>query len=156
MSTAYDFTQSGSGDYTIKPSNLFTYVDADGIPKNLYATVQDTAKVKLSGDLASRVHNKRATFNGCSVDQQSDINAAASGAQDYSKKTSAYVSGITDSTERYTTWFGEYDDGRRTTVQDHFNLINSRDFSNDFTYDCTCTDTSVYAYVCAYISTVRL
>ena len=150
VSTAYDFTRSGAGDYTIKPSNLFTYVDADGIPKNLYASVEGSAKVKLSGKLAvSRAHHKRATFNDCSSTQQSDIELAASNAQVYASEASNYITGISSGTERYTTWFGTYDDSRKSTVQEHLSLINSRDFSS-FTYNCTCTEASLFAFVCAY------
>jgi len=149
VSTAYDFTRSGAGDYIIKPSNLFTYIDADGTPKNLYATIEDAVKVKLYGKLAvSRVHHKRATFNDCSSSQQSDIELAASNAQVYAKEASGYLTGISSATERYTTWFGTYDGSRKSTVQEHFSLINSRDFSA-FAYNCTCTEASLFAYVCA-------
>jgi len=151
VSTAYDFTQSGDGDYTIEPSRLFTYVDVDGTPKKFYATVEGTAKVKLSGDLiASRAHDKRAGFNGCSADQQLDLKVAAIDAQFYASAAYFYLTVTSGGTERYTTWFGANDDGPKSTVQEHFGLIKSSNFL-DFTYDCTCTDVGVFAYVCAYI-----
>jgi len=150
VSTAYDFTRSGTGDYTIKPSNLFTYVNADGTPKNLYATIEDAAKVKLSGKLSvSRAHYKRATFNDCSSSQQSDIELAASNAHVYASTATNFLTGLSSSTELYTTWFGTYHDSRKGTVQEHFSLISSRDFSG-FTYNCTCTEPTLFAYVCAY------
>jgi len=91
------------------------------------ATVEDVAKVKLSGDLAGSRrslgdsdHTKRATFNGCSSTQQSAINAAVSSAQSYASSTYSYISGISSGTTRYTTWFGPYDASRKSTIQDHF------------------------------------
>ena len=61
---------------------------------------------------------------------------------------------ISSGTPRYTRWFGSYDDDRRSTVEDHFKLISSSDFSS-FTYDCTCTQTDIYAYVCTYAFQLR-
>ena len=152
MAKAYDFTNSGTGKYTIKPSNLFTIVDEDGNLKDVHATIGNTAEVKLSGDLpAPRVHDKRASFSGCSSDQRSQITAAAGSAQSYAKNALSYISSIPSSTTRYTAWFGDFDEDHRNTVENHFGLINGNDFLG-FTYDCTCADADVYAYVCAYTS----
>jgi len=152
VAKAYDFTNSGIGKYTIEPSNLFTIIDENGDLKEVRATIGNTAEVKLSGDLpAPRVLDKRASFNGCSSSQQSQINTAAGSAQSYAKNAFSYISGVTRGTTRYTTWFGTYNEGRKNTVKEHFRLINGNDFSR-FTYDCTCTDADVYAYVCAYNS----
>ena len=151
VSAAYNFTQSGAGDYSIGPSTLFTYVDADGTPKDLDATVGGVAKVKLSGNLAvSRSHDKRATFNSCSSTQQTQLNDAATGAQMYAFNAYGYISGMKEATPRYTTWFGVYNSTQKDTVQSHYQLINGAQFAG-FTYDCACTDPNTYAYVCAYI-----
>ena len=151
VSSAYNFTLSGPGQYSIEPSNLFTYVDADGTLKDLHATVVDVAEVNLSGTLAvSRVHDQRTGFIGCSANRQSQIHAAARSAQAYSRNSYRYLAGISRGTRRYTTWFGAYVTARKNTVQNNFRLINSRQFSS-FTYDCTCNDRDLYAYVCAYI-----
>jgi len=152
VTTAYDLSKVGTGEYSIEPSNLLTYIDEDGTPKDFYATVGNIPKVKLSGNLpAPPVHEKRANFNGCSADQQTQLNAAATNAQSYAKSTYTYISGISNGTTRYATWFGAYRTGRKNTVRNHFELINSNDFAS-FTYDCTCTDMpDVFAYVCAYI-----
>ena len=152
VTKAYDFTKSGTGEYSVEPSNRFTIVDADGTPKDVYATVGKSAKVKLTGDLpAPRVHNKRATYDSCSMDEQSQLETAAEDAQTYASDTYAYISGISNGTARYTTWFGDYDEDRKNIVENHFDLISGNIFSN-FTYDCTCTDTDTFAYVCAYTS----
>jgi len=152
VAKAYEFTNSGTGKYTIEPSNLFTIIGEDGSLKDVHATIGNTAEVKLSGDLpAPRVHDKRANFNGCSFLQQWQVKAAISSAQSYAKNTFSYISGVSSATTRYTTWFGEYDEDRKSIVQKHFELINGNNFAG-FTYDCTCTDAGVYAYVCAYTS----
>jgi len=95
------------------------------------------------------MYDKRAGFNSCSDDQQSQLHDAAGGAQTYATNTYSYVSGISSGTPRFTTWFGAYDDDHKGTVQNHLGLISGNDFSS-FTFDCSCTDPGVYAYVCAY------
>ena len=47
---------------------------------------------------------------------------------------------------RYTQWFGAFTADRYNTVGSHFSNIASHDYTT-FTYDCTCTDTGVYAFV---------
>jgi len=151
VSTVYDFTKSGSGDYTVEASNLFTYVDADGTPKDLYANVQDVAEVKLSGNLAvSNLHVKRASFVGCSALRQSQLNTAAVSAQYYAIYAYNYISSLSSVTARYKTWFGTYTPARKNAVQSHYQLIKNHAFSS-YKYDCTCNDPGIYAYVCAYI-----
>ena len=153
MTKAYDFTKSGTGEYSVEPSNRFTIIGADGTPKDIYATVGKSAKVKLTGGLpASRVHNKRATYDSCSTDQQSQLETAADDAQTYANDTYSYIANISNGTARYTTWFGEYDEDLKSIVENHFDLINANDFSSNFTYDCSCTETYVAGWVCAYTS----
>jgi len=151
VSAAYNFTQSGAGDYSIEPSNLFTYIDSNGTVNDIYATVQDVAKFKLSGNLAvSRVLDKRVSYVSCTSTERTILHNAAASAQTYASKAYSYVKSISSGTRRYRTWFGIYTTARHTTVQGHFRLISSREFSS-FTYDCTCSRSDWYAYVCAYI-----
>ena len=152
MTKAYDFTKSGTGEYSVEPSNLFTIVDAGGAPKDVYATVGKSTKVKLSGDLpAPRVHDRRATFHSCSSEEQSQLETAAKGAHAYANGAYNHIAGVPGETIRYTTWFGKYDKDRKGVVENHFELIKNDDFSR-ITYDCTCTDVDTFAYVCAYNS----
>ena len=152
VSYAYNFTLSGPGQYSIEPSNLFTYVDVDGTLKDFHAIVGDVAEVNLSGALVvPRVHEQRITkFVNCSSAEQTKLKAAAASAQTYAKNAHSYISGISSPTPRYLTWFGAYVRSRKNFVQNHFLLISSRNFSS-FTYDCTCVAIDTYAYVCAYI-----
>jgi len=86
VSATYNFTRSGAGHYSIEPSNLLTYVDADGTPKDIRATVEDVAKVKLSGNLAvSRAHDKRISYASCSYVEQVLAMTAAGNAGSYAR-----------------------------------------------------------------------
>ena len=152
MSSTYNFTRSGPGSYSIEPSSLFTYVDASGTPKNLYATVKDIARVKLSGNLAvSQLHHKRASFTNCPSTSQSQLDIAASNAQKLATNAYSYIRGVVgpSGTPRYRTWFGTYLPHRKDIVQYHFGKIRNNQFSS-FTYSCTCPDSSSYGFVCEY------
>jgi len=153
VTKAYDSTESGTGGYSVGPSNLFTIIDADGTPKNILATDGNTAKVKRSSDLpASRVHDKRTSFNGCSPDQQSEITAAISSAKSYASDAYSYIAGISSGTTRYTTWFGEYDQNHKDKVEEHFRLISNSPFEGFF-YDCyTCNSLDAFTVVGVYTS----
>lgn len=57
-----------------------------------------------------------------------------------------YLTSHTSASTRYTTWFGTYTTARHNTVLDHFTKISGNTFSS-YTYDCTCADSGVYAFV---------
>lgn len=155
MSASYNFAESSAGDYLIEPSSHFTYVCADGTPKSLYATVEDVAEVKLSGNLTvSRVHDKRAAYPGCTADNRLVLAAAASRAEEYANEAYSYLKSKSSVTPRYKLWFGHYTDARKRIVQTKFLLIASTGFSG-FTYNCNCLRNSEHpdwsAYVGAYV-----
>ena len=139
VSAAYDFTHSGAGGYSIKPSNLFTYVDAGGTLKNLYADIEDVAGVKLSGNLAvpRGVYDKREgiRFQNCTPDEESVISHAVTWADYYAEEAYEYLKSILSSTLRYTWWFGLYTRVRKELVQSHFEKI-SRDKLSSLLYVC--------------------
>ena len=85
----------------------------------------------------------------CTSPQRTLIYAATVDAQTYASRAYSYIQGIAGSTRRYKTWFGAYTNARKNFVQAHFRLINSRQFSS-FTYDCTCNDPKIFAYVITY------
>ena len=152
----YNFTRSGAGVYSIEPSTLFTYVDADGTPKDFHATVEDVTNIKLSGNLAvSRVRDKRTTFTGCRWVEKVLLDNAIDSAQTHASKTYSYIRSMPRDSRRYRTWFGTYSATCKNTVEAHFGKINSHKFSS-FTYDCTCTVTSGAAFVCACLLDLEL
>jgi peptidyl-Lys metalloendopeptidase len=117
LSTAYNFTASGSGSYTIEPSNLFHYVDAassTAVP--IYADVASAHVAALSGKLAvarpSPTLTKRESFVGCSSSEKSEVSSAATAAQSYAAAAYSYLSTHTAATPRFTTWFGSYTSSR--------------------------------------------
>ncbi|KAF8652383.1 hypothetical protein AX16_004411 [Volvariella volvacea WC 439] len=147
LSQAYNFTSSGEGAYDFEARNLFHIVDADNKLVPVYAS-SEAHSAKLTGKLAVARPTiaKRATYNGCSSTQQSNLVSAASAAQSYAASALSYLTSHTSSTTRYTTWFGTFTTARHNTVTSQFSNISSNTFSS-YTYDCTCTSSGTYAYV---------
>ncbi|KAF8905692.1 peptidyl-Lys metalloendopeptidase [Mucidula mucida] len=148
LGDAYNFSRSGESAYTISPNALFTVVDESGALSTIKATTS-THTAKISGQLSvARRSNlkKRIDYNGCSSDEQSTLVEAAAAAQTYAEESSSYLNSNTASTDRYVTWFGEFTDSRHSTVTEHYSNMLDHPYA-DYTYDCTCTDSDVYAYV---------
>lgn len=89
MSEAYNFTNSGSGSYSIEANNLFYLVQDDNRVTPLYAT-SEALTASLSGNLvvARNTHvqsdsSKKAKFVGCTAARQIILNDAATAAQSY-------------------------------------------------------------------------
>ncbi|PIL33830.1 hypothetical protein GSI_03536 [Ganoderma sinense ZZ0214-1] len=150
LSAAYNFTGAGYGTYTVEPSSLLHVVGSNGEISEIRPDVEPFV-AKITGGKLAVAHpavTKRATFNGCSPDQEAALETAAAGAQSYARAALDYLRARTAATPRYTTWFGDYTSTRHDTVVDHFSKINANDFAG-FKYDCTCTRSTVYAYVYA-------
>ncbi len=58
----------------------------------------------------------------------------------------SYLTANTASTARYVKWFGTYTSARHSTVASHYSKMLDHPYA-DYEYDCTCTDSDVYAYV---------
>ena len=112
VSAAYDFAQSGTGEYSVEPSNRFTYIDADGMPNDLNATIGNIAKVKLSGDLgvSRQVHNKRINIFNCGTNRKAALETAITTARDKIQEANEQVRHTRQSfvPRRYQLWFGGY------------------------------------------------
>ena len=152
VSTAYNFTRSGAGDYSIEPSNRFTYVDGDGTLKDLYATVGDVARVELSGDLAvsQPVYHKRAPFIGCSPDQAQHIYTTALNAEVLVLRALKYMPGLAGPTPRSEVWLGPWRFPIHEGFRLHLLLIDRSRVSKSL-YDCTCQNIYSFGYVGACI-----
>lgn len=148
LSKAYNFTSSGAGKYSFSTSNLFHYADDSGAPVAIYAAQPEAHVASLSGKLVSprTTLAKRDTYNGCSADEQNQLVAAASAAQNYAASAFANTQAQTGATPRYTTWFGAYTAVRHDIVLAHFTSLHGNVYA-DYSYDCTCTDSGTYAYV---------
>ncbi|KAF8740052.1 hypothetical protein AX14_008960 [Amanita brunnescens Koide BX004] len=150
LSAAYDFSSLGAGEYTICPSGCLYIADGSG---DIVPFSADTEHhiAKIAGTLARSTADqptieKRAKFIGCSSSQESEITSAILTATQYAKKAFNYLQAHLSGTPRYATWFGDFTDERRDAVISHFAHIHGNDFSS-FTYDCTCSDPGVFAYV---------
>ncbi|KAJ8084767.1 hypothetical protein PM082_003544 [Marasmius tenuissimus] len=158
LSTAYNFTRPGEGSYDIRANSLFLYIDpATNEIAELQASHEEPLKASFTGSLSYVPrHVKRVGFDTCNDDQQAQLIAAAESAVTYANDAHAYLTSHTSSTTRYVSWFGEYDDGRHSTVVDHFNAIKGYPFTGDSTYTCFCTDAGVYAYVTGDFGVINL
>ena len=148
VSAAYNFTRSGGGGYSIKPSNRFTHVDGDGTLKALYATVGDVARVELSGDLAVSppVFYKRDQYPGCSPERVQKLIAIATIADALVREAIFYVEDLESPTPRYIIWFGIYDYENKEFVKGILLSVERSSFST-FIYVCVCEDMHYYAFV---------
>ncbi|KAL1951282.1 hypothetical protein VTO73DRAFT_431 [Trametes versicolor] len=149
LSAAYNFTTSGASTYTVEPSNLFHFVDpTTSEPVEIRADAEAHVAA-VSGRLAiarRSQFSKRETYVGCSTSQKSALTTAAPNALTYATNAKSYLTANTAATTRYTTWFGAYTTARHSTVLSHFTNLAGNSYST-FTYDCTCTDSGVYAFV---------
>lgn len=58
-----------------------------------------------------------------------------------------YLSTVTSSTTRYKTWFGAYSTSSLAAVQSRYQLMmGASNLFNYTNYDCTCTDSGMFAY----------
>ena len=162
VSSAYDFTHSGAGDYSFEPSNLFAYIDGDGTPKELPATVEGIAKVNLSGDLAVSppAAEKPPTFANCTKTQQAKLRAAGEAAHPLIVEAYNYLLTMRGRAERYTNWFGPHDLDRWKVVEKTLRQMSASDQFTRLKYicgtNCSHLESDTVLYVSAYIfQTVR-
>ena len=157
--------QSGAGDYSIEPSNLFTYVDADGNTKDFYATVGGITKVKLSRDLAAHKRafkkfnpkkykpkkhkpkkpkpntlGREARFDSCPTHRESEILVIAREAEEIIDKTYAYVKKLKRPTPRFTTWYGSRAGLGMDGIKRHWKKMSKNELTRltTFHYGCSC------------------
>ena len=154
VSAAYNFTLSGAGNYSIKPSSLFTYIDVNGTLKDLHATVEDVAEVTLSGNLiVSRALDRRdLTILDCTDMQTLGLRDALRGASRVLKGTIAFLTSMNKETLpfRWTTWFGYTDECRMEYVRRVYYSVGANLLK--FTYQCSpCENYPYITHVCAYI-----
>ncbi|KIY71272.1 deuterolysin M35 metalloprotease [Cylindrobasidium torrendii FP15055 ss-10] len=149
LAASYNFTLPGETSYNFKPSPFFQVVSDSGEISTVEASVPEVHTAKLAGTLAvaRNAPSKRISYNGCTSSRQSTVATAASAANTYASNAVSYLQGISASTERYAYWFGAYTASRKSTVQSHYTAIAGYDFTEDYTYDCTCTESGTYAYV---------
>ena len=86
------------------------------------------------------------TFNACTTTRQSQLVSARNQSKIYASDAENYLlANILNS--RYTTWFGVFTSTRYNTVKSNFTAISNAMDNASVRFDCTCTQTNVYAYV---------
>lgn len=90
------------------------------------------------------------TYRNCSNGQQSALATALSNGQSYAEGARDYLITYPSATRansvRYKTWFGTYTSANWSRVQSNFTNIASAMGTQQFTFDCGCSD-PYYAYV---------
>lgn len=151
VTDVYNFSTSGSGSYKLKARDIFYVVDKNDAVVTLRATENFHHEIHISGKLESNRPgwpdaSRLSTFVNCTSLQQSSVRSATAAAKTYAANAHSYFGNNNTGTSRYTTWFGPLVASRRKVVSSHFSAINSNDFGG-FTYDCSCTDPEMFAYV---------
>ena len=164
-SAAHNLTQSGAGDHSIEPPVLSTYVDADGVPKDFYTTVDGITGVGLSGDLAAykrgfkkfnpkkykpkkykpkkpkpNTLGKEPKFDSCPTHREMEILAIATEAEEIIDKTYAYVKKLKRPTPRYITWYGTDPGTGMDGIKRHWKKMSKNELTRltTFNYGCSC------------------
>lgn len=90
LSGVYNYTISGVGEYVLAAADTFYYLDANKEVQEIVATESKTHNLVVNGLLSSRrtmyvpqTLVRRSQFNGCSDQQQADINAGNNVTIDY-------------------------------------------------------------------------
>jgi peptidyl-Lys metalloendopeptidase len=86
------------------------------------------------------------TFNACTTTRQSQLVSARNESKIYASNAEDYLLANLQGS-RYTTWFGVFSSTRYNTVKSHFTAISNAMDNASVRFDCTCTQTNVYAYV---------
>jgi hypothetical protein len=86
------------------------------------------------------------SFNACTTTRQSLLITARNESKIYASGAENYLVANTLNS-RYTTWFGVFSSPRYNTVRTNFTAISNAMDNANVLFDCTCTQTNVYAYV---------
>ena len=86
------------------------------------------------------------TFNACTTTRQSQLVSARTKSKTYASNAENYLL-ANNQGQRYTEWFGVFTSTRYNTVKSNFTAISNAMDNANVLFDCTCTQTNVYAYV---------
>ncbi len=150
----YDF--SATGNYNIK-YNVATFDDNKtvgyvGGNKNAESDSTDLfiegRKPTPRADQVAApgfVHGS-SNFSSCSEGRMTDLTEAREWALYYADDSLTYLTAGFQN-PRYTEWFGSFDVNRYFSVTDHFRNIRNAVHDQPMTFDCSCSQAGVYAYV---------
>ncbi|EJD37460.1 deuterolysin M35 metalloprotease [Auricularia subglabra TFB-10046 SS5] len=136
LADAYDFSQSGAGNYHISVASDFYVLTADGVEKLVAAVAPHTAR--LSGTLVKRSPAPLPLkITGCTKENTTVIENVLNNAnvlvRDATKELASHS--FETATPRYQTWFGAPTFKRYSQVSSVFGGLNETSFA-DYTYEC--------------------
>lgn len=152
LSDSYDFSESGEYEiiYDTAASDLYngeagTRISGQMKSGRLSLNVdgRPTPARKLEPVNAISGSN---SYAGCDAGQQSALVTARNDSSTYANEALAYFTS-NKAGDRYVKWFGVVDSARWSLVKSHFTSIAYFADTASLTFDCTCTNSGVYAYV---------
>ncbi|CAE6453668.1 unnamed protein product [Rhizoctonia solani] len=157
LAGTYNFARTGAGEYKITALDTFSYVDNSGKVAFLKATAGSSA-FKLTKSLVpvrtsrtrSRIFRYRQigpTFDNCDSEQQANIDEAIPAAELYIDGALASLDSGSSGSERYISWFGEYDSSRSGAVRGHFDKIWGKSTNTNYNCQCESVPEGTFAYV---------
>lgn len=151
LATYYDLSVAGNYviKYNVTSMNLYDFQS-----KNAESMISNMVALSIAGHAAPVLEEVvplavtgSSSFVGCTGTQQSSLVSARDAASTYANNAVSYFSANRQGA-RYTTWFGVYNASRYSTVASHYTAVrNAVDTANPMTFDCTCAEAGVYAYV---------
>jgi peptidyl-Lys metalloendopeptidase len=160
LSAAYDMRNTG--EYTIQfevDANALLYTaDSNSATQPADSVLQSepiTLFVKGRANVLSKatVQNEAVKgtiiygYVGCSQSEQAAIESAIPVASQVAGSCVSYLGALTMGKPRYTTWFGTYSTNNWQILKTHFNNINIVLKYYYMSFDCSCTDPGVFAFV---------
>jgi len=153
LSALYDLSRGG--EYTISyflPADAVagSTARAAAVQSNVVALWMDGDAKRAEVAAPAESRSLTPTYLNCSNSQQTALATALGNAEGYANSAYSYLSGYPSgsraSSTRYKTWFGNYSSQNWSTVQNNFQAIGNAMGSQQFTFNCGCTD-NYYAYV---------
>ncbi|CAE6431572.1 unnamed protein product [Rhizoctonia solani] len=145
LADSYDFTRCGQGPYSVRAFKRLYHLDESGVLEAIETSANSGQfQISSAGQPSSpsrSTHNstiskRDALFVGCDNNQKFQIMKTAIIADYLVRNANTYLAAFPSgqSDRHYTTWFGEFDQSRHSTVQAHFSNIGEK--ATKFTYDC--------------------
>ncbi|CAE7144933.1 unnamed protein product [Rhizoctonia solani] len=155
LAGVYNFTRTGAGEYKIEAIETFDYVDEAGrlasvkaiVEPSVFELTEHLVPTGKPGSPSRRLWSRQSGLrsNQCSESQKQDIRQAITDAETYVAEVQLFLKTHNAETERYSTWFGEFNSTRFDIIKDHFAKIQHKSWNT--LYDCSCNMANVYAYV---------
>jgi len=164
LTSSYDMSEAGQYEITYDVNSLHLYANRGqqkkGVSLPIESLMSNTESLYLDGIAKKGSSNKGkpggtpdciggTCFTGrCSNSQQTQIISALDAADSIANNAVSYLNShsASNTTERYTTWFGQANSSRYNTAKANFEAINDAIDNEPVAFDCSCKK-SYFAYV---------